>query len=225
MPTLLMPKATAVWLLDNTTLTFEQIAAFCSLHELEVQAIADQEVAVGMVGQNPVMSGQLTDAEIERCQKDPNARLVMNHRDLPMPVKRSKGPRYTPVTRRADKPNAIAWMLKHYPMMTDAQIGKLIGTTKNTINAIRDRTHENMANIKALSPVSAGLCSQADMDEILAKIKQPVVEAEAMPVIAPAEDNQQPVLPADYNPFAAFDYVNDADDVVDNVWPEPLQNG
>ena len=132
----LMPKAVAVWLIENTMLTFDQIAEFCNLHSLEVQTLADEE-GMKIAGQNPVMSGELTAEEIARCEKDPNARLVMVRSDLPKPKIRSKGPRYTPVSRRGDKPDAIAWLLKHHPELSDAQIVKLIGTTKNTINSIR----------------------------------------------------------------------------------------
>lgn len=169
----LMPKATAVWLVENTALTFEQIAAFCGLHPLEVQAIADGEVAVGMVGLDPIANGQLTKEEIERCEKDPEARLQLLEPDLPQPVARSKGPRYTPVTKRGDKPDAIAWLLKHHPEMSDAQICRLIGTTKPTIQAVRDKTHWNTPNIKPRNPVLLGLCTQRELDEALAKIRRP----------------------------------------------------
>lgn len=167
MPLPLMPKATAVWLVENTTLSFEQIAAFCGLHSLEVQAIADGEVAVGMVGLDPVANGQLTKEEIARCEKDPKARLELLQQDLPQPVPRSKGPRYTPVTKRGDKPDAIAWLLKTHPEMTDAHISRLIGTTKPTIQAVRDKTHWNAQNIKPRHPVQLGLCTQRELDEVL----------------------------------------------------------
>lgn len=164
----LMPKATAVWLVENTTLSFEQIAAFCGLHELEVQAIADGEVAVGMVGLDPVANGQLTKTEIERCEKNPDLRLKLLVVDLPLPVTRSKGPRYTPITKRGDKPDAISWLVKHHPELSDAQTCRLIGTTKPTIAAVRDKTHWNAANIKPRSPVMLGLCSQRELEEALA---------------------------------------------------------
>lgn len=164
----LMPKATAVWLVENTTLSFEQIAAFCGLHELEVQAIADGEVAVGMVGLDPVANGQLTKTEIERCEKNPDLRLKLLVADLPLPVTRSKGPRYTPITKRGDKPDAISWLVKHHPELSDAQTCRLIGTTKPTIAAVRDKTHWNAANIKPRSPVMLGLCSQRELEEALA---------------------------------------------------------
>jgi uncharacterized protein len=159
----LMPKATAVWLVEHTSLGFEQIADFCSLHALEVQAIADGEVAVGMVGLDPVASGQLTKQEIERCQKDRAARLVMAKRDLPEPSARTKGPRYTPVNKRGDKPDAIAWMLKHHPELSDSQVVRLIGTTKQTIAQVRDKSHWNAVNIKPRNPLLLGLCNEADL--------------------------------------------------------------
>jgi len=167
----LMPKATAVWLVENTSLSFDQIAAFCGLHELEIRAIADGEVAIGMVGLDPLTSGQLTQAEIERCQADPNARLRMAIADIPMPVARSKGPRYTPVTKRGDKPDAIAYLLKEHPELSDAQICKLIGTTKPTIQAIRDKSHWNSPNLKPRSPVMVGLCSYLELDAALTKAR------------------------------------------------------
>lgn len=159
----LMPKATAVWLVENTALTFDQIAAFCQLHPLEVQAIADEEVAVGIVGRDPVANGELTPEEIKRCEADPTARLEMAEASMPRPATRTKGPRYTPVAKRQERPDAIAWLLRHYPELTDAQIGRLVGTTKSTINAVRDRTHWKGANIKPVDPVDIGMCSYEDL--------------------------------------------------------------
>jgi hypothetical protein len=157
----LMPKATAVWLIDKTGLTFTQIAEFCGMHPLEVQAIADGEVAAGIVGYDPVANSQLTAAEITRCEKDPEARLKL----LPSanPAKKQKGARYTPVAKRNDRPDGIAFLLRNYPQLTDAQIGKLMGTTKETIEKVRSRTHWNSANIKPRDPVILGLCSQSDL--------------------------------------------------------------
>jgi hypothetical protein len=195
MPLPLMPKATAVWLVENTTLSFEQIAAFCGLHSLEVQAIADGEVAVGMVGLDPVANGQLTKEEIARCEKDPKARLELLQQDLPQPVPRSKGPRYTPVTKRGDKPDAIAWLLKTYPEMTDAHISRLIGTTKPTIQAVRDKTHWNAQNIKPRHPVQLGLCTQRELDEVLAAARK-----NAPPRDLDAEGAQEDDLPEDRLP-------------------------
>lgn len=171
MPLPLMPKATAVWLVENTTLTFDQIAAFCGLHPLEVQAIADGEVAIGMVGLDPIANGQLTKEEIERCEKDPDNRLQLLQADLPQPVARSKGPRYTPVTKRGDKPDAIAWLLKTHPELSDAQVCRLIGTTKPTIQSVRDKTHWNTQNIKPNDPIQLGLCTRRELEEALAQAR------------------------------------------------------
>lgn len=165
----LMPQATAVWLVENTGLAFQQIAEFCNLHELEIQAIADEEVAVGMQGIDPIINGQLTREEIERCEADPANRLEMAETDIPQPVARPKGPRYTPLSRRQEKPDAIAWILRHHPELSDAQIGRLVGTTKPTINAIRDRTHRNMPNLRPRSPVELGLCSHDDLAQAIEK--------------------------------------------------------
>jgi hypothetical protein len=164
----LMPKATAVWLVDNTALTFEQIAEFCGMHSLEVQAIADGEVATGIVGQDPIANGQLSKTEIERCEADTAASLKLTVSDIPLPQQRAKGARYTPVSKRHDRPDAIAWLLKHHPELADAQIQKLLGTTKPTINAVRDRTHWNAANIKPRNPVTLGLCTEADLEKEIA---------------------------------------------------------
>ncbi|MDJ0948910.1 MAG: DUF1013 domain-containing protein [Alphaproteobacteria bacterium] len=165
----MMPKATAVWLVENTALTFKQIADFCGLHELEVQAIADGEIAVGMVGLDPIINGQLTKDELERCSRDPNAVLQIAKTDLPQPQARPKGARYTPVSKRQDKPDGISWLLRNYPELSDAAIGKLLGTTKQTINAVRDRTHWNAANIRPRDPIELGLCSVLDLSAALKK--------------------------------------------------------
>ncbi len=170
MPLPLMPKATAVWLVENTSLSFEQIAEFCGMHPLEVQGIADGEVAVGIVGLDPIANGQLTREEIERCEKDPTARLKLAERALPLT--QHKGARYTPVSKRQDKPNAIAWLLRHHPELSDAQIGRLVGTTKATIQKVRDRTHWDIQNIKPQNPVVLGLCSQQDLDDAIARAQR-----------------------------------------------------
>jgi hypothetical protein len=161
----LMPKATAVWLVDNTSLTFEQIADFCGLHPLEVKGIADEDVAKGIKGQDPVASGQLTRDQIEAAEKDPKLRLKMAPPKYKIPpVKMKKAPRYTPVSKRQDKPDAVYWILRNHPEFTDADIIKLIGTTKSTIQKIRERSHWNAPNIKAVDPVTLGLCSQLELD-------------------------------------------------------------
>jgi hypothetical protein len=165
----LMPKATAVWLVENTALTFEQIADFCGLHPLEVQAIADGEVANQMQGLDPVANGQTTAAELERCAADPEARLKLLETAIPPQYQRHKGPRYTPIAKRQDKPDAIFYLLRNHPELSDAQICKLVGTTKPTINAVRDRTHWNSPNIKARHPVGLGLCTLEELDQAVTK--------------------------------------------------------
>ena len=165
----LMPKATAVWLVENTGLTFDQIAEFCGMHPLEVQGIADGDVAIGIVGIDPVAASQLTREEIARCEADPKARLALIRKDMPEIVQRPKGARYTPIAKRQDKPSAIAWLLRHHPELNDAQVGRLLGTTKSTIQKIRDRSHWDMQNIKPTSPVMLGLCSQEALDDAIAK--------------------------------------------------------
>jgi uncharacterized protein len=179
MPAPLMPKATAVWLVENTSLTFEQIADFCELHPLEIQAIADGEVANQMQGLDPVANGQTTMEEIARCQADPEARLKLAPQAKPQQMFRHKGPRYTPIAKRQDKPDAIAFLLRNHPELSDTQISKLIGTTKPTIAAVRDRTHWNSPNIKPRHPVELGLCTIAELDEALsrARARRPVDEA------------------------------------------------
>lgn len=161
----LMPKATAVWLVDNTSLSFQQIADFCKLHELEVKGIADGDVAQGIKGLDPVSGGQLTREEIEKGEKDPSHRLKLQVSDVGVPVQKThKGPRYTPVSRRQDRPDAIAWLLRYHAELSDGQIMKLVGTTKTTIESIRNRTHWNSANLKAVDPVTLGLCTQIELD-------------------------------------------------------------
>ena len=166
-PTPLMPHATATWLVDNTGLSFEQIAEFCGLHILEVQAMADDLAGSKYTGRDPLHSGELTQAEIDRGQADPEYRLKMQR--APVAVSRTKGPRYTPVSKRQDKPDGIAWILRNHPEVSDAQISKLIGTTRNTITAIRERSHWNIQNINPKDPVTLGLCSQRELDAVVAK--------------------------------------------------------
>lgn len=175
----LMPKATAVWLIENTALNFDQIAEFCDLHSLEVQAIADEEVAVGIVGMDPIANGQLTREEIARCEADPDARLEMAAPKTPRPSPKTKGPRYTPIAMRQERPDAIAWLLRHYPELSDAQISKLVGTTKTTINAVRDRTHWKGANIKPVDPVDIGICSYEDLLAAVQLARKRLARAEA----------------------------------------------
>jgi hypothetical protein len=166
-PTPLMPHATATWLVDNTALSFEQIAAFCGIHILEVQAMADDLAGSKYTGRDPVHAGELTNEEIALGQADSEYALKMHK--APVAVSRTKGPRYTPVSKRQDKPDGIAWIIRNHPEVTDAQISKLIGTTRNTITAIRERSHWNIANIQAKDPVTLGLCSQRELDAMVAK--------------------------------------------------------
>ena len=160
----LMPKATAVWLVENTALSFDQIAAFCRLHPLEVKAIADGEAAQGIKGLDPIMTGQLTREEIDKAVKNPDHRLKLADPKVRVPEAKRRGPRYTPVSRRHDRPNAILWLLRNHPEMKDAAIMRLVGTTKTTIQQIRDRTHWNAANLAPSDPVALGLCSQLELD-------------------------------------------------------------
>lgn len=161
---LLMPKATAVWLVDNTALSFDQIAAFCKLHPLEVKAIADGEASQGIKGLDPVITGQISREEIAKGEKDPYYRLKLAEPKVRVPEAKRKGPRYTPLSKRQDRPNAILWLVRNHPELKDAQISRLIGTTKSTIEQIRNRTHWNSANLTAMDPVTLGLCSQIDLD-------------------------------------------------------------
>jgi hypothetical protein len=200
----LMPKATAVWLVDNTSLTFEQIADFCGLHPLEVKGIADEDVAKGIKGQDPVSAGQLTREAIEAAEKDPKARLRMAAPKHKMPaIKQKKAPRYTPVSKRQDKPDAVYWILRNHPEFADADIIKLIGTTKATIQKIRERSHWNATNIKAVDPVTLGLCTQLELDLAVTRATQKRERAEkraakAGATLKPLRDAvPAPVVPED----------------------------
>ncbi|MEZ5689876.1 MAG: cell cycle transcriptional regulator TrcR [Caenibius sp.] len=188
----LMPHATASWLVDNTALSFEQIAEFCGLHILEVQAMADDLASSKYTGRDPIHSGELTHEEIERGQADPDYRLRMQR--APVSVNRTKGPRYTPVSKRQDKPDGIAWLLRNHPEITDAQIGKLIGTTRTTISAIRDRSHWNIQNIQPKDPVTLGLCSQRELDAIVAKAAKKAGISEEAPVQATSSDDREALI-------------------------------
>ena len=192
----LMPKATAVWLVENTSLAFEQIADFCKLHPLEVKGIADGEVAAGIKGLDPITTGQLTREEIEKAQKSPNHRLKIAVSKVKLPeVKRTtKGPRYTPLSRRQDRPNAILWLLRNHAELKDAQIIRLVGTTKSTIQQIRERTHWNSGSLQPLDPVTLGLCSQIDLDFEVGKAAKdrPAAPVESGPTLVPAEVSTAP---------------------------------
>ena len=191
----LMPKATAIWLVENTSLTFDQIADFCKLHPLEVKGIADGEVGSGIRGLDPITSGQLSREEIEKAEKNSAyaIKLTVSKVRLPEP-KRHRGPRYTPLSRRQDRPNAILWLVRNHPELKDAQIMRLAGTTKNTIAAIRDRTHWNSAALTPLDPVTLGLCSQIDLDfEVQRSAKdRPAVIEDQGPTLASADETTQP---------------------------------
>tara|TARA_B100000676_G_C17989751_1_gene794135 strand:+ start:850 stop:1443 length:594 start_codon:yes stop_codon:yes gene_type:complete len=163
-----MPKATAVWLIDNTSLTFDQIGTFCGLHTLEIQGIADGEVALGIVGRDPIAQGELTQEEINRCENDKEQKLGINKTDIFLGRKDNEQ-RYTPLSKRQNRPDAIAWLIKYHPELSDAQVCRLVGTTKPTVSSVRDRTHWNMANLKLMDPVTLGMCSQTNLDTEIKK--------------------------------------------------------
>src|SRR5450631_3910 len=203
----LMPKATAVWLLDNTALSFDQIADFCKLHPLEVKAIADGDSAQGIKGLDPIQTGQLTREQITGAEANPEIKLTLTEAKVATSNSErggKKGPRYTPVSRRQDRPNAILWLVRNHPELKDSQIMRLVGTTKSTIQAIRERTHWNSANLTPLDPVTLGLCSQIDLDlevQRAAKEKPVPVEAQGATLLpasvttAPKEEPEAPAVP------------------------------
>ena len=187
----LMPKATAVWLIEKTALTFTQIADFCGMHPLEVQAIADGEVAQGIVGYDPVANGQVTSDEIARCETDGDLRLRLLPSGMPVP-KRQRGARYTPIAKRNDRPDAIAFVLRNFPQLSEMQVVKLLGTTKDTIQKVRDRQHWNSANIKPRDPVILGLCTQTDLNAMVAAANERLTrEGRNVPVPPPPEPEEE----------------------------------
>ncbi len=190
--TLLMPKATAVWLVDNTSLSFDQIADFCRLHPLEIKAIADGESAALIKGLDPVSTGQLTREEIAKGEADPDYRLKLADPKVRVPTAKRKGPRYTPVSRRQDRPNAVLWLLRNHPELKDAAIMRLVGTTKPTIESIRTRAHWNTNNLQPMDPVSLGLCSQIDLDFEVEKAAKNAPPREETPgsTLLPADQTQ-----------------------------------
>lgn len=186
----LMPKATAVWLVENTALSFDQIAEFCKLHPLEVKAIADGDSAQGIKGLDPVQTGQLTRQDIEEAEADTNRRLKLADPKVRLPQPKTKrGPRYTPVSRRQDRPNAILWLLRSHPELKDSQIMRLVGTTKSTIESVRDRSHWNTTNLQPMDPVTLGLCTQLDLDlEVRKAAKEKPVEIDPGATLLPASE-------------------------------------
>jgi len=215
-PAPLMPKATAVWLLDNTALTFDQIAEFCKLHPLEVKAIADGDSAQGIKGLDPIQTGQLTREQISAAEADPELRLTLSEAkvSVPTPDRGKKGPRYTPVSRRQDRPNAILWLVRNHPELKDSQVMRLVGTTKSTIQAIRERTHWNSANLTPLDPVTLGLCSQIDLDlEVQRAAKEkpvPVEEqgATLLPASVTTAPKEEPEPAAEQKPAEPAEELN-----------------
>ena len=202
----LMPKATAVWLVENTALSFDQVADFCKLHPLEVKAIADGDAAQGIKGLDPVLTGQLSREEIEKAVADPNHRLKLLDPKVRLPeAKKKKGPRYTPVSRRQDRPNAILWLVRNHPELKDSQVMRLVGTTKSTIQAIRERTHWNASNLQPMDPVTLGLCSQIDLDfEVQRASKEKPAPADSGVTLLPAAVTTAPPEPAEpVSPAAA----------------------
>jgi hypothetical protein len=191
---LLMPKATAVWLVENTSLTFEQIAAFCNLHALEVKGIADGEVAQGIKGLDPITTGQLTRDVIAAAEADPNRRLQISEPKVRLPeAKPKKGPRYTPVSKRQDRPNAILWLVRNHSELKDSQIIRLVGTTKSTIESVRGRTHWNAQHLQPMDPVTLGLCSQIDLDnEVMRAAKEKPAPPEEHATLLPASETTAP---------------------------------
>lgn len=227
----LMQKATAVWLIDNTKLTFSQIAKFCGLHELEVNGIADGEVASGIRGMDPISNTQLTLEEIQRCENDQNAELVLLKNPAAVGEGKRRGPRYTPLSKRQDRPAAIAWIVKFHPELTDAQISKLIGTTKPTIQSIRARTHWNMANFQPVDPVALGLCKQVELDNMVAKSRKKIGQAEnsknnAESDILISTDNSlidsESKVPSNIAGLEDFSLANTKSDENDSIDPESI---
>lgn len=209
---LLMPKATAVWLIENTALTFKQIAAFTDLTEIEIEALADGEIGRGLVGRNPIDHHELTQEELDRCQADPEADLKIAKSALPPVKSRAKGPRYTPVSKRGDKPDAIAYILKHNPEISDAQITKLVGTTKPTIHAVRERTHPNTPNLRPRHPAELGLCTWQEYEKAVEKgLKAQGKDPEAVKAQRLAEQQaalEQPAEDESSQSDGGFDFSN-----------------
>jgi len=214
----LMPLATAVWLIDNTSLTFDQIAEFCILHPLQVKGIADGDVATGVRGINPITNHQLTREEIEKAEADENHKMRLSRPKTLVPEAKKKAPRYTPVSKRQNRPDAIAWIVRNHPEISDGQIGKLLGTTKSTIVAVRDRTHWNSSNIQPQDPVGLGLCTQIDLDALVRKAAAKAAKLNPQPIDAgtplqPTEETitaePEPTNPDDVDLDKVFANLND----------------
>jgi hypothetical protein len=224
-----MPKATAVWLVENTALSFDQVAEFCKLHPLEVKAIADGDAAQGIKGLDPIQTGQLTRDEIEKAVADPSHKLQLSTPKVRLPESKGakkKGPRYTPVSRRQDRPNAILWLIRNHPELKDAQIMRLVGTTKSTIQGIRERTHWNAASLTPLDPVTLGLCSQIDLDfEVQRASKEKPAPTEAGVTLLPAAVTTAPAGPASVQPEAPAAEKSKEDLNVDAVFAKLKQLG
>ncbi|MFL2812479.1 MAG: DUF1013 domain-containing protein [Paracoccaceae bacterium] len=215
----LMRKSTAVWLVENTSLTFMQIANFCGLHELEVSGIADGEVASGIRGMDPIASNQLTLDEIKRCEVDPNSKLELIVNPATIGETKRRGPRYTPLSKRQDKPAAIAWLVKFYPEIADSQIIKLVGTTKPTIKAVRERSHWNITNIVPTDPVLLGLCKQVELDSAVAKFDKKNITNNTPTNITKKEDlsstleNEKPFNNIEKNSLEREDLLKNAESI------------
>jgi len=216
----LMPKATAVWLVENTALTFDQISNFCGLHPLEVKGIADGEVGAGIRGRNPMLNHELTREEIQKGEEDSNYKLQLTKRTVVVPEKKRSGPRYTPVSRRQDRPNAILWLVRNHPELSDAAVSRLVGTTKPTIVSVREKSHWNFSNLKPIDPVSLGLSSQIDLDAAVQKAAKrrakmqpaeptgatlkPASETVPNQIITPQPEEQPKAEPDAASVFAGF---------------------
>jgi hypothetical protein len=223
-----MPKATAVWLVENTALSFDQVADFCKLHPLEVKAIADGDAAQGIKGLDPILTGQLTREEITKAEENPEYKLHLQDPKVRLPEqKRKKGPRYTPVSRRQDRPNAILWLVRNHPELKDSQIMRLVGTTKSTIQGIRERTHWNAANLSPLDPVTLGLCSQIDLDFEVARAakEKPVDQNAGGTTLLPASETTRAAEPEHTEPETEAEKKRSDDLNVDAVFAKLKQLG
>jgi len=226
----IMAKATAVWLVDNTTLTFKQVADFCELHELEVQGIADGDVAAGVKGFDPVANNQLTQEEIDAAEKNPLHKLKLKFYAAAVGEEKRRGPRYTPLSKRQDRPASILWLVKFHPELSDGQVSKLVGTTKPTIQAIRERTHWNIANIQPIDPVALGLCKQSELDAAVQKAaKKKAAEGgvlsddERRKLVSTEQSlgmDTEPKIPTAISGLETFSLSDDEEDTKDELLPD-----